>query len=420
MIADRSEAGRASARPDSPPTAPGARHPVQRRPKNRKAQIARVAARAFSERGYHPVGVDEIAAEVGISGPALYRHFANKYALLVAAAETGAQQLLDTARAADDPELDPESRLTALVRALAEHTIEFRREGGLYRWERRYLEPEDRRRIRVIYAGLHETVEQALTPLRPDASAADIELLVTGMLAAIGSITAHRTVLSTARLTELLLDICRSIRHTVLPPAPTAPAPETGVRGLPLSSKREQLLTEAIRIFGRQGYHEASIEEIGAAVGINASSVYRYFPSKSDLLAAAFHRTGERVAIANAEALSEATSRADAALRIAYRFARLTFAMPEILPVYFAEFSNLPAAEQHRLRSIQRQNVLEWAHLLDGDPAVARFRVHAAIAQVVDVGRRMRFDSRPESLARVQVLMQAVLLGTEGCERLPG
>ncbi|MGY2063000.1 TetR/AcrR family transcriptional regulator, partial [Nocardia gipuzkoensis] len=180
------------------------------------------------------------------------------------------------------------------------------------------------------------------------------------------------------------------------------------------SSKREQLLTESIRIFGRQGYHEASIEEIGAAVGINASSVYRYFPSKSDLLAAAFHRTGERVAIANAEALSEASSRADAAVRIAGRFARLTFAMPEILPVYFAEFSNLPATEQQKLRSIQRQNVLEWAHLLDGDPAEARFRVHAAIAQVVDAGRRMRFDVRPESLARVQALMTAVLLGPKG------
>ena len=98
-------------------------------------------------------------------------------------------------------------------------------------------------------------------------------------------------------------------------------------------------------------------------------------------------------------------------LRIADRFARLTFAMPEILPVYFAEFSNLPAAEQHRLRAIQRQNVLEWANLLDGDPAEARFRVHAAIAQVVDVGRRLRFDRRPESLARVHDLMRAVLLG---------
>src|SRR5690242_20360464 len=96
MVADRSEAGLASARPGTPTT-------PRRRPKNRKAQIVRVAARAFSERGYHPVGVDEIAAEVGISGPALYRHFANKYALLVAAAEAGAQQLLDAAEAADEP-----------------------------------------------------------------------------------------------------------------------------------------------------------------------------------------------------------------------------------------------------------------------------------------------------------------------------
>ncbi|WP_024800484.1 TetR/AcrR family transcriptional regulator [Nocardia sp. BMG51109] len=414
MVAERSEAGLASARPDGPPTGRGERrNPVQRRPKNRKAQIVRVAARAFSERGYHPVGVDEIAAEVGISGPALYRHFTNKYALLVAAAEAGAQQLLDVAQAADDPRLDPESRLTALVRALAEHTIEVRREGGLYRWERRYLESADRGRIRVIYAGLHRTVENAIAPLRPDASDTDVQILGTAMLGAIGSITAHRTALSGSRLTDLLLDICRAILHTELPAPPARPATESAVRGLPLSSKREQLLTEAIRIFGRQGYHEASIEEIGAAVGINASSVYRYFTSKSDLLAAAFHRTGERVAIANSEALAEATGRADAALRIAARFARLTFTMPEILPVYFAEFSNLPAAEQHRLRSIQRQNVLEWAHLLDGDQAEARFRVHAAIAQVVDVGRRMRFDTRPESLERMQALMKAVLLGPD-------
>ncbi|MFI5777066.1 TetR/AcrR family transcriptional regulator [Nocardia sp. NPDC051570] len=404
MVADPSESGLASAR----------RRPTQRRPKDRKAQIVRVAARAFSERGYHPVGVDEIAAEVGISGPALYRHFTNKYALLVAAAETGAQQLLDVARAAEDPALDPESRLTALIRALAEHTIEMRREGGLYRWERRYLERADRARIRLIYEGLHETVERAIATLRPEVSDEDVQLLATGMLGAIGSITAHRTALSTGRLIDLLQDICRSILWTDLPPVPTQTPTQSPVRGLPLSSKREQLLSESIRIFGRQGYHEASIEEIGAAVGINASSVYRYFTSKSDLLAAAFHRTGERVAIANAEALSEATSRADAAVRIAVRFARLTFAMPEILPVYFAEFSNLPAAEQHKLRSIQRQNVLEWAHLLDGDPAEARFRVHAAIAQVVDAGRRMRFDSRRESLARVQALMTAVLLGEKG------
>lgn len=414
MVADRSESGLASARPDGVPGPGGAdHHPIQRRPKNRKAQIVRAAARAFSERGYHPVGVDEIASAVGISGPALYRHFTNKYAMLVAAAEGGAQQLLDVARSADDPGLDPESRLTAQIRALAEHTIEVRREGGLYRWERRYLGSEDRARIKVTYMALHETVERAISALRPEADRADIVLLGTGVLGAIGSITLHRTTLSTARLTDLLLDICWSILRVELPPAPALPAPETPARGLPLSSKREQLLAKAIQIFGRQGYNEASIEEIGAAVGINASSVYRYFPSKSDLLAAAFHRTGERVAIANAEALAEASSRADAALRIADRFARLTFGMPEVLPVYYAEFSNLPAAEQNKLRAVQRQNVLEWANLLDGDPAEARFRVHAAIAQVVDVGRRMRFDRRPESLSRMHELMKVVLLGSK-------
>ncbi|MRH91640.1 TetR family transcriptional regulator [Nocardia sp. SYP-A9097] len=406
MVADRSEAGLASARPSGEPG-------PRRRPKNRKAQIVGVAARAFAERGYHPVGVDEIAAEVGISGPALYRHFSNKYAMLVAAAEMGAQQLLDAAKAADNPKLEPEPRLTALIRGITEHTIDCRREGGLYRWERRYLERADRARIRVLYTELHETVAAPIAALYPDADPADVMLRSAAVLSAIGSVTGHRTALSNARIVALFNDICWDILRAELPPPPPPVTGEPIVRGLPVISKREQLLTEAIRIFGRQGYHEASIEEIGAAAGINASSVYRYFSSKADLLAAAFHRTGERVAIGNAEALSEATSRADAAVRIAERFARMTFAMPEILPVYFAEFSNLPATEQHRLRSIQRQNVLEWANLLEGDQTEARFRVHAAISQVIDVGRRLRFDPRPAQLARVRALMSAVLLGTK-------
>ncbi|WP_083883696.1 TetR/AcrR family transcriptional regulator [Nocardia higoensis] len=384
---------------------------VRRRPKDRKAQIVRAAARAFSERGYYPVGVDEIAAEVGISGPALYRHFANKYALLVAAAENGAQQLLQVAQAADDPNLDPEPRLDALIKALSEHTIDIRREAGLYRWERRYLEVADRRRIRRVYDDLNDTVAAPIARLRPGLDQADLRILAASMMSAIASIAHHRTALSGARLLPLLRDMCWAVLRVDLPPAPPPVEQEPAPRGLPITSKREQLLTEAIRIFGRQGYHEASIEEIGAAVGINASSVYRYFSSKADLLAAAFHRTGDRVSVAITEALAESASRPDAARRIAERQAKLTFGMPEIMPVYYAEFSNLPQAEQHKLRAIQRQNILEWANLLDGDPIEARFRVHAAIGQVIDVGRLMRFDARPAQLARVTALMEAVLLG---------
>lgn len=412
MVADRSEIGLAPARPDPGSRAGAQGAPqVRRRPKDRKVQIIRAAARAFSERGYYPVGVDEIAAEVGISGPALYRHFTNKYALLVAAAEEGARHLLTVAQTADDARLDPAQRLDALIRAISEHTIEIRREAGLYRWERRYLERDDRVRIKRIYDDLNNTLAAPIALLRPASPPADVAMLAAGVLSAIASIAAHRTALSSARLLPLLHELAWAVLRTELPAAPAEPEPGSPVRGIPVTSKREQLLTEAIRIFGRQGYHEASIEEIGAAVGINASSVYRYFASKSDLLAAAFYRTGDRLAIAITEALAEATSREDAARRLADRYAKLSFAMPEIMPVYYAEFSNLPQSEQHKLRAIQRQNVLEWANLLDGDPVEARFRVHAAIGQVIDVGRLIRFDSRPAQLARVTALMDAVLLG---------
>ncbi|MET9439951.1 TetR/AcrR family transcriptional regulator [Streptomyces sp. NPDC006610] len=48
----------------------------------RREQILKQAARLFAERGFHGVGVDEIGAAVGISGPGLYRHFAGKDAML--------------------------------------------------------------------------------------------------------------------------------------------------------------------------------------------------------------------------------------------------------------------------------------------------------------------------------------------------
>ncbi|MBH0123217.1 helix-turn-helix transcriptional regulator, partial [Rhodococcus sp. CX] len=113
----------------------------RRRPKNRKAQIATVAAEAFSERGYHGVSVDEIAAAVGISGPALYRHFPNKYALFLHAV-TALTEALQAAVAAPDPDSDaaglgPQDELDRQLLATIRTSIDNRRTGGLYRWDRR-------------------------------------------------------------------------------------------------------------------------------------------------------------------------------------------------------------------------------------------------------------------------------------------
>lgn len=57
-------------------------------------QLVAAATRLFAERGYQTVGVDEVAAEVGIAGPSVYHHFEGKQALLAAAMGDGARALM--------------------------------------------------------------------------------------------------------------------------------------------------------------------------------------------------------------------------------------------------------------------------------------------------------------------------------------
>lgn len=390
---------------------------VRRRPKDRKVQIIRAAARAFSDRGYHAVGVDEIAAEVGISGPALYRHFTNKYALLVATAEYTAQALVSAARAADVPGRSAQQRLRGIIDALIETTIGMRREGAFYRWERRYLQPADRKRIRESYDALNAALAEPLAALRPELPAADTAILAAAALSVMGSISAHRTRLAAAPLHSLLGELCWSVlTSTALPAAPADPAPRRSERGLPSTSKRERLLTEAIRVFGQRGFYDASIEEIGTAAGLQGSSAYRYYPSKAALLVAALQRASDRVLLVITDALAESSTPREAATRIAERYTALSFAAPDLINIYFAEFANLPERDQAHLRALQRQNVNEWAHLLGqvgSAETEAVFRVHAALALVVDIGRLVNFADTDEQRSRIHVLMQAVLFGGE-------
>src|SRR5690625_1311561 len=50
----------------------------------RRAEILRAAAGLFAARGSHGVSIDDLGRAVGTSGPALYRHFPGKEALLAA------------------------------------------------------------------------------------------------------------------------------------------------------------------------------------------------------------------------------------------------------------------------------------------------------------------------------------------------
>ncbi|NED97414.1 TetR/AcrR family transcriptional regulator [Phytoactinopolyspora alkaliphila] len=53
-----------------------------------------------------------------------------------------------------------------------------------------------------------------------------------------------------------------------------------------LSARRQQILEAAWRCFAKNGFHATSMQDIFAEAGLSAGAVYRYFPSKLDLIKA--------------------------------------------------------------------------------------------------------------------------------------
>lgn len=73
------------------------------------------AARLFAARGFDAVRLEDIGAAVGISGPAIYRHFAGKAAVLTAILDTASQDLLDGGLAAEAQHAPGAETLRALI-----------------------------------------------------------------------------------------------------------------------------------------------------------------------------------------------------------------------------------------------------------------------------------------------------------------
>lgn len=83
----------------------------------RREQIVSVAAGLFAQRGFHGVSIYDLGAALGISGPALYKHFASKDALLAAMLIDISERLLDEGerRYAAALEHGPQAALEELI-----------------------------------------------------------------------------------------------------------------------------------------------------------------------------------------------------------------------------------------------------------------------------------------------------------------
>ena len=100
----------------------------------RDRRILDAAALAFREKGFHGVGMDELGARAGLSGPSLYRHFSGKHEILATLLNLAMDELVSaTAVGPEDPAADLDRVLRHHVRfALEQHdlVVLYQREVG--------------------------------------------------------------------------------------------------------------------------------------------------------------------------------------------------------------------------------------------------------------------------------------------------
>ena len=143
---------------------------------SRQAALLREAARLFAEHGFNGVSLEDLGTAVGVSGPAIYRHFANKQAVLGAVLTDVSRRLLDggTAVVTDDGQADH-----VLERLVAFH-VDFALGGAdVIRVQDRDLQSlgdDDRHTVRRLQREYVELWVAALARLHPDASPDDLRV----------------------------------------------------------------------------------------------------------------------------------------------------------------------------------------------------------------------------------------------------
>ncbi|MBG6139595.1 TetR/AcrR family transcriptional regulator [Longispora fulva] len=147
------------------------------RRRTRREEILEIAVELFATRGYHGVSMDDIGGAAGVTGPALYHHFAGKEAMLAAALTPVSEQLLAGGRDRVAAGGTAEEVLAALVGFHVEFALEHPAVIALHLHELDRLPPEPRREIRRLQRLYVEEWVAALIKLRPDLDPAEARVL---------------------------------------------------------------------------------------------------------------------------------------------------------------------------------------------------------------------------------------------------
>jgi AcrR family transcriptional regulator len=396
--------------PSQPPNGVDAAQPKRswQRGPERRAQLAEVAARRFCRLGFHRVSVADVATAVGLTAPAVYRHFRGKEDLLAAAISTGLDavaEALDHAAAVPLPDF---------LYAMAGPAVARRDLWILLQREMRHLSPAQRQPLEERFEDIVVRPFRALVRReRPNLEARDTGLVTTAILAVLASPSVYRARMPARDQQRILAAAAQAACGAHWDPAggPAAePAPTGGSpSAAPSADRGAELLDTAIRLFAARGYQAVSLDDIGAELGMAGPSLYHYYATKSDILVAAFARAAEGLAAQRRRA-GPSPSLDD----LAAAYIDLGVRERMLFAVYVQEAVSLPPEAGRRIRAGLDADVQAWCTALGEErPGLTASQrlvlVHAARAVVHDVVRIGRWHDRPDTAAALRALVTAVL-----------
>lgn len=153
----------------------------------RRAELVAVAARLFSERGYHGTSMQDLGDALGIQRGSLYAHIGSKEELLLDVVDDGADRFLARGEDASHRDGSAADRLRALLIGHVETATQHLEASTVFLNEWRYLSPELRDHVQAKRDRYEEIVrdiiEAGITAgeFRPDA---DVRFAATLVLSA--------------------------------------------------------------------------------------------------------------------------------------------------------------------------------------------------------------------------------------------
>lgn len=193
--------------------------PIRRRDPERRQRILTAAAELVAQHGYHDVGMADIGAAAGVTGSAIYRHFDNKSAVLVAMFDRVIDDLSRDASAIVTSGDEPHVVLRKLIRGQIAFVLTDRTLARVYHNEITNLPADDRHRLRRKQRMYLEEWVHVLAVLRPDVSDAELRALAHAAIGAIQSTLFYHSGLPAELLAELLCAAAEAVLFSVTEPA---------------------------------------------------------------------------------------------------------------------------------------------------------------------------------------------------------